>query len=148
MELKAKILRSVGNHAYTVGIGENMTMDIISILRSKFRERFTVLTAMKTGYMDESEFYEKHKTQALEERARSMALFREQQEQAKREAYLETCVTGWQVPGVDFSIQNLKDTFLAEENKHQVDDLIALSSQEELFWIKEEAGASEQIKKS
>lgn len=146
--MKAKILRSVGNHAYTVGIGENMTMDIISILRSKFKERFVVLTAMKTGYMDESEFYEKHRTQTLEERARSFALFREQQEQAKREAYLETCVTDWQVPGVDFSIKNLKDTFLAEENKHQIDDLIALSSQEELFWIKEEAEASEQIKKS
>lgn len=146
--MKVKILRSVGNHAYTVGIGENMTMDIISIIRSKFRERFTVLTAMKTGYMDESEFYEKHRTQTLEERARSFALFREQQEQAKREAYLETCVTGWDVPDVPFSIQSLKDTFLAEENIHQVDDLIALSSQEELFWIKEEKEAEEQVKKS
>lgn len=138
--------------AYTVGIAEGMTIDIISTLRSKFKEQLLINTAAKTGYMDEGELREKTKTQSPKERAQTLALFREQAESAMLEAYLETCVTDWDVRDTDgvvvpFSVKELKKLFLNEENRHQVLDLIQLSNQEELFWVKETEEAIEQVKK-
>lgn len=138
--------------AYTVGIAEGMTIDIISTLRSKFKEQLLINTAAKTGYMDEVELREKTKTQSPKERAQNVALFREQAESAMLEAYLETCVTDWDVRDTDgvvvpFSIKELKKLFLNDENRHQVFDLIQLSNQEELFWVKETEEAIEQVKK-
>lgn len=147
-----KINRSVGMQSYTVGLGDNMTIDIISTLRSNFKKQLLINTAVKTGYMDEGEVLEKTKTQTPKERAQTVALFREQAESAMLEAYLETCVTGWDVHDTDgevvqFSVSELKKLFLADENKHQVNDLIQISSREELFWIKESNEAIEQVKK-
>ncbi len=147
-----KINRRVGMQAYTVGIAEGMTIDIISTLRSKFKEQLLINTAAKTGYMDEGELREKTKTQSPKERAQTLALFREQAESAMLEAYLETCVTDWDVRDTDgvvvpFSIKELKKLFLNDENRHQVLDLIQLSNQEELFWVKETNEAIEQVKK-
>lgn len=147
-----KINRSVGMQAYTVGLGDNMTIDIISTLRSNFKKQLLINTAIKTGYMDEGEVLEKTKTQTPKERAQTVALFREQAESAMLEAYLETCVTGWNVYDADgevvpFSVGELKKLFLTDENRHQVNDLIQISSREELFWIKETNEAIEQVKK-
>ncbi|AUR84048.1 hypothetical protein NVP1047O_34 [Vibrio phage 1.047.O._10N.286.55.F2] len=147
-----KINRRVGMQAYTVGIAEGMTIDIISTLRSDFKKQLLINTAAKTGYMDEGELLEKTKTQSPKERAQTLALFREQAESAMLEAYLETCVTGWDVRDTDgvvvpFSIGELKKLFLTDENRHQVNDLIQISSREELFWIKETNEAIEQVKK-
>lgn len=147
-----KINRSVGMQAYTVGLGDNMTIDIISTLRSNFKKQLLINTAVKTGYMDEGEVLEKTKTQTPKERAQTVALFREQAESAMLEAYLETCVTDWNVHDTDgavvpFSIGELKKLFLTDENRHQVNDLIQISSREELFWIKETNEAIEQVKK-
>ena len=147
-----KINRSVGMQAYTVGLGDNMTIDIISTLRSNFKKQLLINTAVKTGYMDEGEVLEKTKTQTPKERAQTVALFREQAESAMLEAYLETCVTDWNVHDADgevvpFSVGELKKLFLTDENKHQVNDLIQISSREELFWIKETNEAIEQVKK-
>lgn len=147
-----KINRSVGMQAYTVGLGDNMTIDIISTLRSNFKKQLLINTAVKTGYMDEGEVLEKTKTQTPKERAQTVALFREQAESAMLEAYLETCVTGWNVHDADgevvpFSVTELKKLFLTDENRHQVNDLIQISSREELFWIKETNEAIEQVKK-
>ena len=147
-----KINRSVGMQAYTVGLGDNMTIDIISTLRSDFKNQLLINTAVKTGYMDEGEVLEKTKTQTPKERAQTVALFREQAESAMFEAYLETCVTGWNVHDADgevvpFSVAELKKLFLTDENRHQVNDLIQISSREELFWIKETNEAIEQVKK-
>ena len=147
-----KINRRVGMQAYTVGIADGMTIDIISTLRSDFKKQLLINTAAKTGYMDEGELLEKTKTQTPKERAQTVALFREQAESAMFEAYLETCVTGWEVHDTDgevvpFSVGELKKLFLTDENKHQVNDLIQISSREELFWIKETNEAVEQVKK-
>jgi hypothetical protein len=147
-----KINRSVGMQAYTVGLGDNMTIDIISTLRSNFKKQLLINTAVKTGYMDEGELREKTKAQPAKERAQTLALFQEQAESAMFEAYLETCVTGWNVHDTDgevvpFSIAELKKLFLTDENRHQVLSLIHWSNQEELFWIKETNEAIEQVKK-
>lgn len=147
-----KINRRVGMQAYTVGIAEGMTIDIISTLRSKFKKQLLINTTVKTGYMDEGELLEKTKTQSPKERAQNVALFREQAESAMLEAYLETCVTDWDVRDTDgvvvpFSVKELKKLFLNDENRHQVFDLIQLSNQEELFWVKETNEAIEQVKK-
>lgn len=147
-----KINRRVGMQAYTVGIAEGMTIDIISTLRSDFKKQLLINTTVKTGYMDEGELLEKTKTQSPKERAKNVALFREQAESAMLEAYLETCVTDWDVRDTDgvvvpFSIKELKKLFLNDENRHQVLDLIQLSNQEELFWVKETNEAIEQVKK-
>lgn len=147
-----KINRSVGMQSYNVGIGDGMSIDIISTLRSNYKEQLLINTAAKTGYMDEGELLEKTKTQAPKERAQTVALFRKQAESAMLDAYLETCVAGWDVHDTDgevvpFSIKELKGVFLTDENRHQVFDLIQLSNQEELFWIKETNEAMEQVKK-
>ncbi len=147
-----KINRRVGMQAYTVGIAEGMTIDIISTLRSDYKKQLLINTAAKTGYMDEGELLEKTKTQTPKERAQTLALFREQAESAMLEAYLETCVTGWDVYDTDgevvpFSVKELKKLFLDDENRHQVFSLMQISNQEELFWIKETDEAIEQVKK-
>ena len=147
-----KINRSVGMQTYTVGLGDGMSIDIISTLRSNFKKQLLINTAVKTGYMDEGELREKTKAQPAKERAQTLALFQEQAESAMLEAYLETCVTGWDVYDTDgevvpFSVAELKKLFLTDENKHQVNDLIQISSREELFWIKETNEAIEQVKK-
>ena len=73
-----KINRSVGMQAYTVGLGDNMSIDIISTLRSNFKKQLLINTAAETGYMDEAELLEKTKAQSPKGRAKALALFRKQ----------------------------------------------------------------------
>ncbi len=150
--MKIKINRSISDDDYVVPVGDGMTISIRSMMRSKFKHRLIVLTARKTGYLDEAEFHERNRLQNLEDKAESLALFRQQQEDARREAFLETCITGWTVRDIEgikvpFDIGTVKEVFLDPENAHQVDDLINISAREELFWKQEEAEAIEQIKK-
>lgn len=146
-----KISRAIADSDYVVGIGDGMTITLKSILRSDFKRVLLKKMIVMTGCVDEYEFRDKNRAINKKLLSEMLADFRECAELAKREAFLETCVTGWNViddnKQVEFTIDNVKEVFLSDENKHQVDDLIMISSQEELFWRNYEEEAKEQIKK-